>query len=105
MQWLIANRGMLAMLRWQLVLLLVGVSGSLTGCRACNSCHDYDPPVAASECARWGGDGRAGSFFAPPGAPSGEFSDIAPVTPAEFVDGSMPVEQISFAEPSASDSQ
>ncbi len=58
-------------------LLLVGVLGQLQGCRACNSCHDYDPPVAACDCNRWDGGYRAGS------ASGSELADLSDVPPAE----------------------
>lgn len=36
-----------------------------TGCRSCQSCHDYDPPVANCQCAGCDtcGGGRAGSVL------------------------------------------
>lgn len=44
-------------------LLTVGLGVFATGCRSCQSCHDYDPPVANcsfASCNDCGG-GRAGS--------------------------------------------
>jgi hypothetical protein len=53
---------MLAMLRLFLfpALLMAGATLASAGCRACSTCHDYDPPVADCDCGTCGGH-RAGS--------------------------------------------
>ncbi|MEX0642424.1 MAG: hypothetical protein WD468_06970 [Pirellulales bacterium] len=50
------------MLRYELLLAGIIALTSLAtgGCRACSSCHDYDPPVADCQCDAWGTH-RAGS--------------------------------------------
>ncbi len=45
--------------------LLIATSFVATGCRSCQSCHDYDSPVADCACASCTacGSGRAGSVL------------------------------------------
>jgi len=47
---------MLAMFRSLLIpaLLVAGAALVSTGCRACSTCHDYDPPVACCQCGTCG---------------------------------------------------
>lgn len=35
-------------------LMILGSTLALAGCRSCQSCHDYDPPVANCECGTCG---------------------------------------------------
>ncbi len=42
--------------------LLLAINLLSTGCRSCQSCHDYDSPVANCSCSQCGG-GRAGSVM------------------------------------------
>jgi hypothetical protein len=43
-----------------LTILSMGISTSVSGCRSCDSCHDYDGPVVGCESGSCG-CGRAGS--------------------------------------------
>lgn len=47
------------------IVLGFGAAGFGTGCRSCQNCHDYDPPVADCQCAGCTacGHGRAGSVL------------------------------------------
>ena len=74
------------MLRHLLVSLVLGCSLTFAGgCRSCQSCHDYDGPVADCEncgCGRAGSasGGYASSDCGPNGcAPSGEYDEEPPV--------------------------
>lgn len=42
------------------VAIAAGATLASTGCRSCQSCHDYDPPVADCQCGCGGGQ-RTGS--------------------------------------------
>jgi hypothetical protein len=50
--------------------LVAAAAISSAGCRSCDSCHDYSPPVASCECGSCGTQ-RAGSASA--GYTSGEY--------------------------------
>jgi hypothetical protein len=56
------NKELLAMPRhWILLIGLIATTAAAnSGCRSCSSCHDYDPPVANSDCNACGCH-RAGS--------------------------------------------
>ena len=71
-------------------LLLIGLMASTTiangGCRSCSSCHDYDPPVANSDCNACGchRSGSASGGYADEGYATEEYVVESPAEAPEM---------------------